>query len=156
MVGQHHLFNGREFEQAPGDGDGQGRLACYSPWGHKELDTTERLNSNNYPNGAKCSRKWEVGVGLSLKQTEGRKEELRGRGRDPDFLHLHARQPCPLTFCTSTSPEQSDMSACFRVGLVRAVLNLDLSLCSLAMTAGYLKPGKNSSMRTVGLNFSSL
>ena len=32
------------FEQAPGAGDGQGSLACCSPWGHKELDTTERLN----------------------------------------------------------------------------------------------------------------
>lgn len=92
-------------------------------------------------------------MGLSLKQTEGRKEELRGRDRDPDLLHLHARQPCPLTFCAPTSPEQSDMSACFRVGLVRAVLDLDLSLCSLEMTAGCLKPGKNSSMRTVRLSF---
>ena len=33
-----------EFEQAPGVGDGQGGLACCSPWGHKELDTTEQLN----------------------------------------------------------------------------------------------------------------
>ena len=36
--------NGHEFEQASGVGDGQGGLTCYSPWGHKELDTTERLN----------------------------------------------------------------------------------------------------------------
>ena len=32
------------FEQAPGDGEGQGNLACCSPWGHKELDRTEQLN----------------------------------------------------------------------------------------------------------------
>ena len=32
---------GHEFEQAPGVGDGQGSLACCSPWGHKELDMTE-------------------------------------------------------------------------------------------------------------------
>ena len=44
MVGWHHRFNGHEFEQAPEVGDGQGSLACCSPWGHKELDTTERLN----------------------------------------------------------------------------------------------------------------
>ena len=37
----HHQLNGHEFEQAPGVGDGQGGLACCSPWGHKELDTTE-------------------------------------------------------------------------------------------------------------------
>ena len=43
MVGWHHQFDGHEFEQAPGVGDGQGRLVCCSPWGHKELDMTERL-----------------------------------------------------------------------------------------------------------------
>ena len=47
MVEWHHRLNGREFKQAPGDGEGQGSLACCSPWGHKELDMTERLNSNN-------------------------------------------------------------------------------------------------------------
>ena len=46
MVGWHHWLNGHEFEQAPGDGEGQGRLACCSPWGHKEVDMTERLNNN--------------------------------------------------------------------------------------------------------------
>ena len=45
MVGWHHRLDGRQFEQALGVGDGQGRLACCSPWGHKELDTTEQLNN---------------------------------------------------------------------------------------------------------------
>ena len=40
MVGWHHQFNEHEFEQAPGDGEGQGNLAYCSPWGHKESDTT--------------------------------------------------------------------------------------------------------------------
>ena len=44
MVGWHHQLNGHEFEQALGVGDGQGGLACCSPWGRKELDTTKRLN----------------------------------------------------------------------------------------------------------------
>ena len=44
MVGWHHQLNGQEFEQAPGAGHGQGGLACCSPWGHKELDLTERPN----------------------------------------------------------------------------------------------------------------
>ena len=47
MVGWHHQLNGYEFEQALGDGEGQGSLVCYSPWGHKELDTTDQLNDNN-------------------------------------------------------------------------------------------------------------
>ena len=42
MVGWHHQLNGHEFEQALGVGDGQGSLACCSPWGGKELDTTGR------------------------------------------------------------------------------------------------------------------
>ena len=44
MVGWHHQLDGHEFEKAPGAGDGQGNLACYSLWGCKELDTTEQLN----------------------------------------------------------------------------------------------------------------
>ena len=44
MVGCHHHLNGHEFEQALGVGDGQGNLTYCSPWGSKELDTTEGLN----------------------------------------------------------------------------------------------------------------
>ena len=43
IVGWHHQLNGHEFEQAPGTGDGQGSLACCSPWGRKESDATEQL-----------------------------------------------------------------------------------------------------------------
>ena len=46
MFGWHHQFNGHEFEQVPGDGEGQGSLACCSPWGCKESDMTEQLNNN--------------------------------------------------------------------------------------------------------------
>ena len=44
MIGWHHRLNGHGVEQAPGVGDGQGSLVCCSPWGCKELDTTEQLN----------------------------------------------------------------------------------------------------------------
>ena len=44
MVTWHHWLNGHEFEQTLGDGEGQGSLACCSPWGPKESDTTEWLN----------------------------------------------------------------------------------------------------------------
>ena len=46
LVGWHRLLNGHKFEQTPGDGEGQGSLACCSPWGRKELDTTEHLKNN--------------------------------------------------------------------------------------------------------------
>ena len=41
MVGWHHQLNGHESEQTLGDSEGQGSLACYSPWGCKESDTTQ-------------------------------------------------------------------------------------------------------------------
>ena len=44
MVGCHHRFDGHEIEQALGTGDEQGSLASCSPWGRKELDTTEQMN----------------------------------------------------------------------------------------------------------------
>ena len=44
MVEWHHRLDGHKFEQAAGVGEGQGSLACCSAWGHKESDTTERLN----------------------------------------------------------------------------------------------------------------
>ena len=47
MVGWHHRLNGHESEQTPGDDDGQGGLVCCSPWGHKQLDTTEHLSWKN-------------------------------------------------------------------------------------------------------------
>ena len=40
MVGWHHQCNGHEFEQTPGDGEGQGSLACCTSWGHEESDMT--------------------------------------------------------------------------------------------------------------------
>ena len=42
MVGWHHRLNGHEFEQTPGDSEGQGNPACCSPWGWKESDMTEQ------------------------------------------------------------------------------------------------------------------
>ena len=48
MVGWHHWLNGHEFEQAPGDGEGQWGLTCCCPWGHKESDTADGLKNNKY------------------------------------------------------------------------------------------------------------
>ena len=48
MVRQYHQLNEDEFEQTPGDSEGQGSLVCHSPWGRKESDMTEQLNNNSY------------------------------------------------------------------------------------------------------------
>ena len=47
MAGWNHRFNEHEFKQTLGDGEGQGSLACCSPWGCKKSDTTERLNNKD-------------------------------------------------------------------------------------------------------------
>ena len=58
MVGRHHRLDGHEFEQALGVGDGQGSLACCSPWGHKESNMTEQLNNKpSIANGCKETTK---------------------------------------------------------------------------------------------------
>ena len=59
MVGWHHWLNGHEFEQTQGDGEGQGSLACCSPQGQKESDTTEQLNNHqHFYNWSKLQAKW--------------------------------------------------------------------------------------------------
>ena len=55
MVGRHCRFNGHEFEQTMGDTEGQGSLACCSPWGRKEWDTTKDLNKTPYAFPMPCS-----------------------------------------------------------------------------------------------------
>ena len=47
MVGWHHQLNGQESEQTPRDSEGHGSLTCYSPWGGKESNTTQRLNNSD-------------------------------------------------------------------------------------------------------------
>ena len=66
MVRRLHCLSGHESERTPGDGDGQGRLGCCSPWGGKESDTTERLNNNNKEEwGKKKKEEWSNHTGFS-------------------------------------------------------------------------------------------
>ena len=55
MVREHHQLNGHEFEQTPRYGEGQGSVACCSPWGHKGLDRTSWLNNSNPLNDSSLS-----------------------------------------------------------------------------------------------------
>ena len=73
MVGWHHRLNGHESEQAPGVGDGQGSLACCSPWGCKELDTIDQLNWTDPA--------WVLVTGLIIKLTQDKST----REKDTDF-----------------------------------------------------------------------
>ena len=64
MVRWHYQFNGHEFEQTLGDSEEQGRLGGCSPWGHKELVTTEWLNNNNNFNKRSSLRVPECAITL--------------------------------------------------------------------------------------------
>ena len=48
MIGWHHGFNGHELGQTSRDGEGQGSLECYCPWGYEESDMIWQLNNNNH------------------------------------------------------------------------------------------------------------
>ena len=80
MFGWHHQLNGHEFEQALGDGEGQGSLACCSPWGCKESDMTEQLNNNN-KDVKKCP---QSKVSCCLKEGGGEERKRRRGGRRND------------------------------------------------------------------------
>ena len=75
MVGWHHRLDGHEFEQALRVGDGQGSLACCSPWSLKELNTTEQLNSNNRHQTARDSP-YAPEVSQSISQSTGSSQNL--------------------------------------------------------------------------------
>ena len=55
MVGWHHRLNGHEFEQTQGDSEGQGSLACCSPWGHRESDKIVQLKNCRDKDGKQTS-----------------------------------------------------------------------------------------------------
>ena len=59
MVGWHHWLDIHEFEQAAGDGEGQGHLACCTPWGRKEPELTEQLNNNEHREAIEGFSAWE-------------------------------------------------------------------------------------------------
>ena len=122
MVGWHHWLDGREFEQAPGFGDGRGSLVCCSPWGHKELDTTERLNWEAKCNQYKHKKKWLAHVTWKSKRvvlisgTAGPKGSNAiiyifsflgswlpfSASADKDMLHITAKMTTSGSRCTSS------------------------------------------------------
>ena len=79
MVGWHHQLDGHDFEQPPGDGEGQGSLVCCGPWGRREQDMPERLNNNKsrltgFPGGS---------VGKESTYNEGDTGSIPESGRFP-------------------------------------------------------------------------
>ena len=85
MAGWHHQIYGHEFEQTPEISKGQGSLACFRPWGHKESDTTKWLNNKNAA--------WVIlvpwaGIELDPTTLEGRFSTTRLPGKSPFTMFI--------------------------------------------------------------------
>ena len=90
MAGWHHWLDGRESEWTLGVGDGQGGLACCDSWGHKESDTTERLNWTELNLPLKRRRKRRTSKALS-QQKEGDNKDQRANWKVLSECFLCAR-----------------------------------------------------------------
>ena len=104
MVGWHHRLNGHEFGWTPGVGDGQGGLACCSPWGRKEMDTTEWLHWTERNHGRSC---WETTWG-KIKGTRDPLSFNLCQDEDIECLrpctHPDLSATAPLNSCHKTPP----------------------------------------------------
>ena len=72
MVGWHHQLNGHEFERALGIGEGQGSLACCSPWAHKESDTTGQMNNKS----VESKNMTQMNLSTRQKETQDKQNRL--------------------------------------------------------------------------------
>ena len=96
MVGWHHRFNGHKTERTPEDSEGQGSLACCSPWGREEMDRTERPNSSKY--------KRKVGDFFFLKEGLGNK-----------WLSTYRKKKCSYSRWELLFPAEVANSWCVKV-----------------------------------------
>ena len=97
MVGWLHWLNGHEFEKGPGVGDGQGSLACCSPWGCKESDTTEQLN-------------WELEWNLAYfttQRTSSKEAKVLLSWHDRAFGNVLIHEPSKPTILQVSRPERN-------------------------------------------------
>ena len=111
MVGQHHQFNGHEFEQASGDGGRYRSLGCCCPWGHKESDTTEQLNNSNNSKGGRSPL--SVCEYLVSNNTLNQSYCLLGRRKwqpIPAFLLRESRGQRSLVGCCPQGRTELDMT----------------------------------------------
>ena len=109
MVGWHHRLNGHEFEQALGDGEGQGSLVCCNPWGHKESHMTQRLNNNKM--GGVSAGWWRC------------EQEEQGKLREKqDFAGMHRIKR--LSFLRDRGEEPTNFGDKISLGLAWQISNI--------------------------------
>ena len=91
MVGWHHWLSGHEFEQTPGDSEGQESLACCSPWGCKESDTTFDDNKNEM---------WDPGLDPGIGKAS---KQICDNWRNPNIVYISVNNDIP-NLCPGASP----------------------------------------------------
>ena len=107
MVGWHRWLSRHEFEQTPVDSEGQGSLACCSPWGNKESGMTEQLNNTNIRNKIQLFK----ATGLSRIQNHVTYKEKKisqllifsEQIEEACIEELQGRQVWPINFMPKTS-----------------------------------------------------
>ena len=96
MVGWHQRLHGHEFKQAPENDEGQGGLACCSPWGRKESDTTEQLNNNDTIN-TNSPRLDKIDYDTPINRIRSLHVSVENNIQDTVFFK-HAESPLPWTW----------------------------------------------------------
>ena len=94
MVGWHHRLNGHEFGQTPREYEGQEGLACCSPWGHKESDTTRKLKNKS---GMALKQRHERHVQIQERASKQREQPVQrpwGQGRGLGFFREEPEGRC--------------------------------------------------------------
>ena len=135
IVGWHHWLNGHEFEQAPRDGEGHGSLACCSPWGHKESNTTEWLKNSKTEHCNESSNGFSTVLWSQLLQGNTAKP-VKSMSQLPQFLcsevssYITSNVVCNTTtvckaFCKSLDSRLGRHSI-FRKGILISTVSIYL------------------------------
>ena len=104
MAGWHHRLNGHEFEQTPGVGDGQGGLACCSPWGRKDSDTAERIHTHTHTHTHKKSLSSVSSPSFYPHRSTGGPSVFWGQEKALQATHLQTRKTCPSGILQTVHP----------------------------------------------------
>ena len=117
MVAWHHRLNGHEFEQTPGDSEGQKGLVCYSPWGHKESDMTEWLNNtNNIRENPEPVKACFLKEALGLFKSYLRSQEIKDTEENKDYPIFYSfKHSQNLLFAEGSPPLKLN---CYRTSFV--------------------------------------
>ena len=114
MVGRHHWLHGHEFEQTPGDSEGQGSLVCCSPRGHRESGTIIDWTTKTHDNWMSCGEIW-ITPGLCLKISHLSQAQTGQPGKQHELIDVRNAPPNKGKTCDfSAHMEHSQNQPCIK------------------------------------------